>query len=73
MNILIINTHLNYPGWSEGKQNLTFMDAAKTFFAQRGHSVAETFVERGYKPDEEVNKHVAADLVILQTPVNWFG
>ena len=30
-------------------------------------------VERGYKPDEEVSKHAAADLVILQTPVNWFG
>jgi NADPH dehydrogenase (quinone) len=73
MNILIINTHLTYPGWSEGKLNLTFMDAAKTFFTQRGHSVAETFVEHGYKPEEEVNKHVTADLVILQTPVNWFG
>jgi modulator of drug activity B len=73
MNILIINTHLTFPGWSEGKLNLAFTDAAKTFFAQRGNFVAETFVERGYKPEEEVRKHVAADLVILQTPVNWFG
>jgi modulator of drug activity B len=73
MKTLIINTHLNYPGWSEGKLNLTFMDAAKVFFTERGHEVAETFVERGYKPDEEVQKHMAADLVILQTPVNWFG
>ena len=73
MNILIINTHLTYPGWSEGKLNLAFMDAAKSFFAQRGHSVAETFVERGYNPEDEVHKHVAADLVILQMPVNWFG
>jgi NADPH dehydrogenase (quinone) len=32
MKILIINTHLNYPGWSEGRLNLTFMDAAKAFF-----------------------------------------
>jgi NADPH dehydrogenase (quinone) len=73
MKILIINAHLNYPGWSEGKLNLTFMVAAKTFFVERGHEVVETFVERGYTPDEEVQKHVAADLVILQTPVNWFG
>jgi NADPH dehydrogenase (quinone) len=73
MKILIINAHLNYPGWSEGKLNLTFMDAAKTFFVERGHQVAETFVERGYTPDEEVQKHAVADLVILQTPVNWFG
>jgi modulator of drug activity B len=73
MNILIINTHLTYPGMSEGKLNLTFMDAAKAFFTERGHQVAETWVERGYKPEEEVAQHVAAELVILQMPVNWFG
>jgi modulator of drug activity B len=73
MNVLIINTHLTYAGWSEGKLNLTFMNLAKTFFVERGHEVAETFVERGYDPEEEVKKHVAADLVILQTPVNWFS
>jgi modulator of drug activity B len=73
MKILIINSHLNYPGWSEGKLNLTFMKLAKAFFEERGHQVVETFVERGYVPEEEVEKHVAADLVILQTPVNWFS
>ena len=45
----------------------------RRFFAEHGHQVAETFVERGYNPEEEVKKHAAADLVILQTPVNWFG
>ena len=73
MKILIINTHLTYPGWSEGTLNLTLMETAKAFFLERGHQVTETFVERGYQPEEEVNKHAAADLVILQTPVNWFG
>ncbi len=73
MNILLINAHLTYPGWSEGKLNLTFMNAAKALFVERGHQVTETFVGRGYTPDEEVQRHAAADLVILQTPVNWFG
>ena len=73
MKTLIINTHLHYPGWSEGKLNLTFMEAAKGFFLERGHRVIETFVERGYQTVEEVGKHAVADLVILQTPVNWFG
>ena len=73
MNVLIINAHLAYPGWSEGKLNLAFMDSAKAFFLARGHQVAETYIERGYDPEEEVGKHVAADLVILQTPVNWFS
>src|SRR3954469_3770723 len=73
MNILIINTHLTYPGWSEGKLNLTLTEIAKAFFIEHGHTVTETMVERGYHPEEEVNKHAAADLVLLQTPVNWFG
>jgi NADPH dehydrogenase (quinone) len=42
MKILLINTHLTYPGWSEGKVNLAFMDLAKAFFIERGHQVAET-------------------------------
>ena len=63
METLIINTHLTYPGWSEGKLNLTLMELAKTFFVERGHTVTETMVERGYKTDEEISKHAAADLV----------
>lgn len=73
MNTLLINTHLTYPGWSEGKLNLKFMNVARTFFLECGHEVAETFVERGYEAEEEVAKHAAADPVILQTPVNWFS
>lgn len=73
MHILLLNAHLTYPGWSEGKLNLAFMDAAKAFFTERGHTVAETRIERGYDPAGEVAKHATADLVILQTPVNWFG
>jgi modulator of drug activity B len=73
MNVLIINTHLTYPGWSEGKLNRALMDVGKSFFEERNHQVVETMVERGYDPEEEVDKHAAAHLVILQTPVNWFG
>jgi modulator of drug activity B len=73
MKILIINAHLTYAGWSEGKLNLACMEVAKAFFEEREHQVAQTFVERGYEPEAEVQKHVAADLVILQTPVNWFS
>jgi hypothetical protein len=71
MKTLIINTHLTYPGWSEGKLNLTFMESAKAFFSERGHPVAQTFVEQGYEPEEEVEKHATADLVI--PPLWQFG
>jgi NADPH dehydrogenase (quinone) len=36
MKILLINTHLTYPGWSEGKVNLAFMDLARRFSSSAG-------------------------------------
>ena len=73
MNVLIINTHLTYAGCSEEKLNLASMECAKALFTQDKHQVPETFVERGYTSGDKMEKHAAADLVILQTPVNWFG
>ncbi|MDB6137014.1 MAG: mdaB 1 [Verrucomicrobiaceae bacterium] len=73
MKTLLINAHLTYPGWSEGRLNQTFLTLAREFFTGRGDEVTETCIERGYTAEEEVKKHVAADLVILQMPVNWFG
>ena len=69
--VLLINTHLTYPGWSEGKLNASFYNAAKTFFLSKNYKILETKVEDGYDADEEVEKHLQADIVILQTPVNW--
>jgi hypothetical protein len=36
METLIINAHLNYPGWSEGKLNLAFMDMHVSWRIQLG-------------------------------------
>lgn len=71
--VLLINTHLNYPNWSEGTLNASFYQKAKDFFLTNGFEVLETKVEDGYNTDEEVEKHLEADIVILQTPINWFG
>jgi len=62
---------LTYPGWSEGKLNASFYNVAKEFFISKNYKVLETKVEDGYNADEEVEKHLQADIVILQTPVNW--
>ena len=70
---LLINTHLTYPNWSEGKLNNAFQQAAKIFFESKSVQVLETTIEVGYSPEEDVEKHMEADIVILQTPVNWFG
>lgn len=71
--VLLINTHLTYPNWTEGKLNNSFYQKAKDFFEKKGFEVIETKVENGYQPEEEEKKHLEADIVILQTPINWFG
>jgi NADPH dehydrogenase (quinone) len=71
--VLQINTHLTYPNWTEGKLNDAFNQIAKDFFTSKSFQVLETKVENGYNAEEEVEKHLEADIVILQTPVNWFG
>ncbi|AYD90350.1 flavodoxin [Actinomyces sp. 2119] len=73
MKVLLINTHHRYPGWSEGGLNASLQEVARRFFQERGGHVVETVVDKGYDPQEEERKHREADLVILQTPVNWFS
>lgn len=71
--VLLINTHLTYSGFSEGKLNASFHQKAKEFFEANNFEILETKVEAGYDADEEVEKHLQADIIILQTPINWFG
>ncbi len=71
--ILLIDTHLTYPNWTEGKLNSSFYKVAKEFFLSKSFEILETKVEAGYDVREEEKKHLEADIVILQTPVNWFG
>lgn len=71
--VLLINTHLTYPDFSEGTLNASFHQKAKQFFEANNFEILETKVEAGYDADEEVEKHLQADIIILQTPINWFG
>lgn len=71
--VLLINAHLTYQGWSEGTLNNSFIQKAKDFFTTKGLEILETQIENGYDAEEEVEKHLLADIIILQTPVNWFG
>lgn len=73
MDVLLINAHHFYAGWSEGGLNQAAHDVAKQFFLARGDRVSETFVDKGYDVEEEEAKHLAADVVVLQMPANWFG
>jgi len=71
--ILIINAHQKYEGFSEGKLNETFTNIAKDTFEAADCEVKTTYIEKGYDISEEVEKHEWAELVITQTPVNWFN
>ncbi|MCP4229659.1 MAG: NAD(P)H-dependent oxidoreductase, partial [bacterium] len=47
-----------------------------TVFARFGNSdiaVKLTYIEKGYDINEEVEKHIWADIIITQSPVYWFG
>lgn len=69
--VLLLNAHLTYKGFSEGKLIKAFYDQAKAFFLSQNFKVLETKIEDGYNVEEEVEKHLQADIIVLQTPVNW--
>lgn len=72
-NILIVNAHQKWEYVSEGKLNRTLMEQAISFFKEKGFDVLETNISEGYNIEEEIEKHLVSDLVILQTPIFWFN
>ncbi len=72
-NILIINAHQFYKDYSEGKLNTTLVDIAKDEFESKGYTVKTTVIDNGYDINEEIEKHVWADIIITQAPVYWFS
>jgi len=71
--VLIINAHQFYQGISTGKLNQTMAGIIKEEMVKRDYEVMRTNIEEGYDIDGEVQKHVRADIIILQSPVYWFG
>lgn len=72
-NLLIINAHQFHAGVSPGKLNETLVTTIKDEMEQRGYQVQQTNIEQGYDVSAEVQKHVWADVIILQSPVYWFA
>jgi NADPH dehydrogenase (quinone) len=71
-NVFIINAHQPYP-FSEGKLNHELVEKAKVQLEAAGMNVKTTASAQGYDVEEELEKHQWADIVILQSPVNWMG
>ena len=72
-NALIVYAHQFYEGFSEGKLNRAMFDVARETLEEAGYEVKLTEIEKGYDVNEEVEKHLWADLIITQSPVFWFG
>lgn len=72
-NVLLINAHQFYEGISKGALNKSMAAIIREEMEARGYEVRETTIESGYDIDAEVQKHLWADIIILQSPVYWFG
>ncbi len=71
--ILVINAHQFYEGFAEGRLNKTMAGVIKEEMETKGYEVKQTYLENGYDINEEVEKHLWADMIITQAPVYWFG
>ncbi|MFZ6773311.1 NAD(P)H-dependent oxidoreductase [Undibacterium sp. SXout7W] len=71
--VLIIHAHQLYEGISAGNLNRSMADIIKTEFEHRDAQVRTTHIAQGYDIDAEVQHHLWADLIIVQSPVYWFG
>ena len=70
--VFIINAHHKYP-FSEGRLNKTLVENAKQQLNKAGHEVRVTDIDEGWIDQQELENHQWADVLILQTPVNWMG
>lgn len=70
--VFLINAHQPYP-FSEGKLNASLIEKAESIFKSKAYEVQSTKMTEAYDIDKEIAKHQWADLVFLQTPVNWMG
>ena len=73
MKVFLINAQQPTKGISEGRLNTTMSRTIKEEMERRGFEVRYTEINLGYNIDEEVKKHLWADLIITQSPVYWFG
>lgn len=71
--VLIIDGHQFYEGISSGSLNKALVGVIQREMEILGCKVQLTHIEQGYAIDEEVQKHLWADIIILQSPVYWFG
>jgi modulator of drug activity B len=71
-NVLIINAHHHYP-FAEGKLNGALVEKAQLLLESKGHSVRLVATDNEWDVEQEIANHLWADIILLQSPVNWMG
>ncbi len=71
-NVLIINTHQPYDS-SPGVLNAALVALMDRILREKGYDVRISKIADGYDAAEEAEKHVWADFIIVQGPVNWMS
>lgn len=71
-NILILNAHKHYP-FAEGKLTQSLIERMAAQLERPGRSIKVIHVEQGYDVNEQLELHKWADLILVQSPVNWMG
>lgn len=71
-NVLIINAHQYYP-FAQGRLNATLVDNAVSILHSKGYATRLATLQDELDVDRELENHQWADIVLLQTPINWMG
>ncbi len=71
-NVLIINAHHEYP-FSRGQLNASLVERAKAILEQNEYTVRTIKTDASWNIEQELENHIWADAIILQTPVNWMS
>ncbi|SHE60410.1 modulator of drug activity B [Microbulbifer donghaiensis] len=71
-NVLIINAHHHYP-FSEGRLNGALVQMADELITAKGHTTRVVNIDNEWDVARELENHQWADVVLLQSPVNWMG
>lgn len=71
-NVFVINAHEEYE-FSKGQLNRALTGMALDHLASTGYETRLTTMKDEWQVDAEIDNHQWADVVLLQTPVNWMG
>ncbi len=71
-NALIINAYHPHPG-TDGKLTTSLEKESCLILKDKGYTIARTHPPDGWNVEDEINKHIYADLILLLAPVYWMG